>query len=275
MTALLAALALTVAVPAPSGVRATTVAAAAKKKPTNSKDKKPAETTEGLDLTKPVAPEPTPNTIEAPPSDAAPPTVTETAPPPVSSTPGTWSIVTPRTAGNGGNLLEAGVGFPGVHATFLHGLSDTFDLGPRVDLNYGYAGLVTAPAFGFGIAGQLKIRFFSTDKLSIGASVRPGLTFYFQSGGRPVHPGLMLPITLNAGYAVLDKLNVGVFVESPIAGYVGLGTLVPILGGLGAEYFISSSLAVWLAAKAGPAFWTNGAALGFMLDATAGIGFHL
>lgn len=279
MHALLAALALAVAVPAPSGIGSTVVAAKKKpKKKADSKEKEqPAETSEGLDLTAPIAPQSTPeSTIEGPPADA-PPTVTETAPPPASTaTAGTWSIVSPRTAGNGGNLLEAGAGYPGVHAAFTHGLSDSFDLGARVDLNYdGYQTLVGPPMFGFSLAAQLKLRFFSGEKLSAGLVVKPGLLVYFPPGGRPAHAGLQLPISANLGYALSDKLNLGVFVELPLFGLFGVSAVFPLMAGVGAEYFVSGNLAVYLAVKAGPAFWTNGAPMSFSLDATAGIGFHL
>src|SRR5574338_229603 len=53
-----------------------------------------------------------------------------------------WSVVTARTLGVNANALSGGVGFPGVHAQFMHGMLQQLDLGGRVSFNYGFEGQV-------------------------------------------------------------------------------------------------------------------------------------
>ena len=53
-----------------------------------------------------------------------------------------WSVVTARTLGAGANLIAGGIGFPGLHAQFLRGITQTLDVGARFSFNYGLEGQV-------------------------------------------------------------------------------------------------------------------------------------
>jgi hypothetical protein len=277
MRTLLAALALTLAVPALPAAGAGFEGVQTKKKKkkkaagtTTPAKEQPEETSEGLDLTSPDSSSPPPSSIESPPPDS--PTVTE-APPPPAAPAGKWSIVTPRTVGPGNNLIEAGVGWPGLAAGYWRGIIDPLDVGVHIEVNWSLEGVITSPWFGFTVQAQVKYRIFEKDKLSVGASFKPGVIAYFPPA-RSTRVGAVFPLSVNAGYAVMDKLNVGAFLELPVWFLAGYATVIPILLGVGAEYSLSESLNVWVAVKGGPAIWLGSPVYGF-LDAKAGIGFHL
>jgi hypothetical protein len=278
MLAFVAALAVAVAVPAPPVLGAAFEGVKTKKKKkkstgtTTAKDKEkdqPEETSEGLDLTAPDSSGPPPSSIESPPADS--PTVTE-APPPAAPV-GKWSIVTPRTVGPGNNLIEAGVGWPGLAAGYWRGILDPLDVGVHIEVNWSLEGVITNPWFGFTVQAQVKYRILEKDKLSVGASFKPGVIAYFPPA-RPVHAGAVFPLSVNAGYALMEKLNLGAFLEVPFWFLAGYATVIPILLGAGVEYSISEALNVWVAVKGGPAIWLGSPIYGY-LDAKAGIGFHL
>jgi hypothetical protein len=269
MLALIATLSVTLATPVPAGVSQTLVAAKKKKKTTPTKEA-PAETSEGIDLTAPANPPPQ---EQAPPPNDTPEPPPPAEPPPPEAAAG-WSIVTPHTLGSGGNLLEAGVGFPGVEAAYWRGILDALDVGARVNFNYGYDGLLTSPQFSFGFQAQAKYLIFQKDKISVGANFKPGLSILFPPS-RGTRVALLLPLEANAGYAFNEKISFAAFLQLPIETIFSFGTIFPILLGIGAEYTITSSLLAWVAVKSGPAFWTNGSGINGYLDAKVGIGFHL
>ena len=276
MRTLVAALALTLAVPAPPVLGAAFEGVKKKKKKksagtTTPKEPQAEETSEGLDLTQPdSASAPPPSSIESPPADS--PTVTE-APPPPAAPVGKWSIVTPRTVGPGNNLIEAGVGWPGLAAGYWRGIIDPLDVGVHIEVNWSLEGVITNPWFGFTVQAQVKYRLFEKDKLSVGASFKPGVIVYFPPA-RPARAGAVFPLSVNAGYALMDKLNLGAFLELPFWFLAGYATVIPVLLGVGAEYSLSESLNVWVAVKGGPAIWLGSPIYGY-LDAKAGIGFRL
>jgi hypothetical protein len=270
MLALIATLAVTLANPVPAGVAKSAVAATKKKKKPAAKDQ-PAETSEGIDLTAPATPPPAQEQAPPPNDTPEPPPPAEEPPPAAAAG---WSIVTPHTVGSGGNLLEAGIGFPGLEAAYWRGIIDALDVGARITLDYGYAGLLTSPQFGFGFQAQAKYLILTKDKISIGANFKPGLSFLFPPS-RAARVGLLLPLEANAGYAFNEKFSFGATLTFPIFTIFGIGTVFPILLGVGAEYSITSSLMAWVQVKSGPAFWTNGSGINGYLDAKVGIGFHL
>ncbi|MBK7861988.1 MAG: hypothetical protein IPJ65_25895 [Archangiaceae bacterium] len=186
-----------------------------------------------------------------------------------------WSVVTARTVGAGANSLQGGVGFPGVQATFLHGITHVFDLGGRISVNYGREGMVRSLMPGMKLQAVGRYKFFDNGKVNIGASFMPGLMFYFPNGGSTL-AGMALPLALNVGIVASSALNVGIVFDMPMWVQFGrtASLVVPILMGGGAEYFLSSTVAVWFDMRMGPAIWTDGTPAAFAFESRVGVGWR-
>jgi len=196
-----------------------------------------------------------------------------------------WSVITARTVGQGANVIEGGLGFPGLHAQFMRGITQTLDVGARFSFNYGLEGQVACHFLvcpggallpGVKIQGVARYKFFDNGKLNAGASFAPGVLFYFERlVGTQV--GFAIPLSATLGIVATSALNVGVTLELPIWILFGRNSslVVPILMGAGVEYFITSALAVWFDLRMGPSIWTLasvGAA--FTFDGKLGVGWR-
>jgi hypothetical protein len=196
-----------------------------------------------------------------------------------------WSVVTARTVGQGANALQGGVGFPGVHAQLLHGMTQALDLGGRVSFNYGLEGQVACSSRicvggdalppGVKLQAVARYKFFDNGKLNAGAAFSPGLLLYFpRFVGTQV--GFALPVSATLGIVASSAMNVGITVELPMWVLFGQrsGFVLPVLMGAGFEYFITSALAVWFDLRMGPSIWTNGVAAAFTFDGKLGVGWR-
>jgi hypothetical protein len=185
-----------------------------------------------------------------------------------------WSIVAPRTVGQGGNLLEAGGGFPGIYAQYTRGILPTLDIGVRATVNYGVEGMVNLVQPELKLQAVVKYRIMDNGKISLGANFAPGPLGYFPRYANIA--GFTLPLGLNLGIVASSALNVGVTFEVPF--WVRFGpqstAVIPVMTGAGVEYFISSSLAAWFALRMGPSIFTDGEQAQFTFDARLGIGWR-
>jgi hypothetical protein len=237
------------------------------------KEEEEVETSEGLDLTEPT---PAPGGDTSTSSSAEPVAPNEEAAPAESSADG-WSLVTPRTVGEGANVIELGAGWPGVYAGFTRGILKDLDVGARVGFNYGWEGMLTALRPGLRI--QLFGKYLLTELagLPLGLSFAPGALIYFFPLG-VVRGGLTLPIAATLGLPkFVDKLNVSVTLELPFWVVFGSGVGVPFVAGANAEYAIMDSLLVFAKVKPlGLTLFAGGGLLVFYtFEATVGAAYHL
>ena len=100
-----------------------------------------------------------------------------TTPPLVSSGGQNWGVVGARTAGQGGNLIEGGLGWPGIHVSYLRGITPSLDLGIRVGLNYAYEGAVQNPLTGFKGQFLLHYKLYDASQVSVAFIFEPGPLF--------------------------------------------------------------------------------------------------
>jgi hypothetical protein len=161
------------------------------------------------------------------------------------------SVVSAKTVGSGNNVVHAELGYPSVSGTFLHGMSEGFDLGGRVGLGYGY-GL-------FGLSAQAVLRFHLSDindKISLGLRFLPGIALNFS-----YYFGVAVP--LQAGFVVgihpIEKLNIGAGIDliptlnfGSFGGVGGFFFSMPILVGAGGEYWITPTIALTADFRVGP-----------------------
>ncbi len=216
-------------------------------------------------------------------------------PPPLLSSNGqNWSVVGARTAGQSGNLIEGGLGYPGIHLSYLRGLSPNLDLGVRVAAVYMYEGAVQNVISGGNQIPGLKFQFlvhyklFDRDQASVAIHFEPGPLLYFvpagcfydQFGNRVcpsnVISGFSFPVGLRLGIAASSALNVGISFDVPL--WLNFGRVstvqLPVLVGAGAEYFVRSSLLLYFNVKMGPTLFTDARPAVFTLEAKAGAGYR-
>lgn len=191
-----------------------------------------------------------------------------------------WSVVTPRTVGLNGNMVEAGLGYPGVYGQYSRGIMPTLDLGVRASVNYGVEGLTNIILPELKLQAVLKYRIMDNGKVSLGVNFAPGPLFYFPP--YRTTPGFTLPVGITLGIVASSALNIGITFEVPLwiqFGFIG-SAVFPILMGGGVEYFVSSSLALWFGLRMGPSIWTNpgaspsGATAVFTFDGRLGVGWR-
>jgi hypothetical protein len=189
-----------------------------------------------------------------------------------------WSVVGARTVGNGQNALELGVGFPQLSAAFLHGVAPNLDLGVRAGFAYGLESMVTSVIPGLKLNLLAKLKLLDTGKLALGLTAEPGLILAFNNGN--YLSGLALPVGFRASFAPASSLAIGFTLDLPFwvnFGYFNVapsGVYVPILAGLGVEYFVKSDFLLFFRVKVGPELKPYSRA-DLALDATMGLGLKL
>ncbi len=189
-----------------------------------------------------------------------------------------WSVVGGRTAGENRGVLEASVGWPAVSVGYLRGIAPRLDVGARASFVYGREGLVSAVLPGFKVQALLKFMLYSAGAVAVAAAFEPGPFFNIEPYGGAVW-AFSLPLGLRLGIAASSALTLGISFEVPcwvqftnsVLGSAGLN--VPLLPGVGVEYFVSSNVLVFARVKMGPTIRPYRLAE-FTLDAHAGIGWR-
>lgn len=199
----------------------------------------------------------------------------DATPPAAPSTEGQrWSIVGGRTAGAGANVVEGGLGWPGLYASFSRGVLGNLDLGVRVSFNYGFEGLVTRVLPGAKLQGLVKFRLMDSGPVSFGLTFEPGPLFAVDRFGNGV-VGFAIPLGAKLGVSVSSAITLGFSFDVPfwVQFGGGGGANVPLLPGLGLEYFLKSELAAFFKTRMGPTIRPGGL-IELSFDAYLGIGYR-
>lgn len=187
----------------------------------------------------------------------------------------TWSVVGARTLAPGKQALQADLGYPNLSVQYLYGIRSGINLGVRVGFAYGVEGMLREVAPGARAQFLLKLRFLDTERLSLGLVVEPGFIAYnsYLQGGRF---GVALPIGLRLGIAASSAFQIGVSLDLPMWAEFGPfgGFNVPILTGVGAEYFVTSDLALFVRIRLGPTLRTMRPAE-VTMDAAVGVAWRI
>ncbi len=224
-----------------------------------------------------------------------PPPVPPPEPPPlVSVSGGSWSVVGALTAPTGVNLVEAGLGWPGLHVSYLRGISPQLELGGRFSFNYGVEGLVGPVVPGVKLQFMVRFKFFDNGKISFALRLDPGPLFYFYPGNGTIScttdpfgnvvcgrggntvAGFTMPIGMRLGLVASSAVNVGVSFDLPLWFSFGPTTTVyiPLLMGVGAEYFLQSNLLLSFLVKMGPTLSTGRGTAVFTFESKLGVGYR-
>lgn len=223
-----------------------------------------------------------------------PPPVPPPEPPPlVSVAGGTWSVIGALTAPQGVNVVEAGIGWPGLHVGYLRGISPQLELGVRFSFNYGVEGLVGPLVPGVKLQFMVRFKFFDNGKISFAAHVDPGpLAYFYPSNGfitcttdpfgnivcgrGNTAAGFTMPFGVRLGIAASSAVNVAVSFDMPLWFTFGQNPVVyiPLLMGVGAEYFLQSNLLLSFNVKMGPTLSSGRGTAVFTFESKLGVGYR-
>ncbi|MCA2978778.1 MAG: hypothetical protein INH41_31195 [Myxococcaceae bacterium] len=186
-----------------------------------------------------------------------------------------WSVVGGRTLGAGGNAVEASLGWPGLSVGYRRGVLGPLDVGARLTFDYALEGLPTQVAPVGKVQGLLRLRLLDAGAVSLGLTFEPGALFTVDRFGNGV-PAVVLPLGLKLGYAVSSALSLGASFDAPLWVQLGAGggLNVPLLPGLGVEYFLRSELVAFFRARMGPTLRPSGG-VELALDAQLGVAYRL
>jgi hypothetical protein len=181
-----------------------------------------------------------------------------------------WSVLSGDTVG-GRSVFYGQVGFPGLTANLLTGLSEKVDIGGRFAFNYAQEGVVDV--IDPGLKLQLLLRFqLAQSKVNFGLEFEPGVAFYFHGRGN-TWIGMLTPVNFVVGIPATSALMFNAGMDMPIQVYFGKSVVIPLLFGGGLEYFIDQRLNVNFNLKMGPSIFTEGGNALFTLESQVGVAY--
>jgi hypothetical protein len=147
------------------------------------------------------------------------------------------------------------------------------NLGVRAAFVYGVEGVVSAVAPGLKLQFLGKLLLLDQGRISLGVTFEPGPVFYGGVGG---FAGFTLPVGLRLGIAASSALQLAVLVEVPLWISFGFASSfnLPILTGIGVEYFVQSDLLVFARVRMGPTVLFRAGVADFSLDTAVGVGWR-
>jgi opacity protein-like surface antigen len=186
-----------------------------------------------------------------------------------------WSVYSGYTLGQGNTVLAGQLGWPGISATLLHGVTGEFDVGGRFGFNYGLEGMVREVVPGIRLQGVARINLVDQQRLGLALEFAPGPIFYFRRSVTQV--GMALPVKLSVGIPVGSAIMINAGMDVPMFVLFGTGSYfgIPLLFGGGVEYFVNQNLAATFNVKMGPTFRTNNRSAEFALEALFGVAYRL
>ena len=169
-----------------------------------------------------------------------------------------WSAHGAQGLDGEGHALLIEVGFPGVSAGYLRGVTSNVDLAVRLSGNYSYEGLLNPIVFGGRGEAELRVRLLELFGMHLGIHLGAGVFSYFPLNSLVL--GLALPLGVGVGIPLGPRLAAAVGVDAPmwITFNSSGGFTVPILGNAALEYFLDKNLAATLRLRLGPALLPSG-----------------
>lgn len=186
-----------------------------------------------------------------------------------------WSAVGPKTIPAGASALEGTMGWPGLSVGYLYGIASRFNLGARFSFNYGVEGLVRYQVTpGLKLQVLTKFSLVERGRVSFGVTFEPGPLFHFSTGSTLI--GFALPVGFRLGIAPSSALQLAILFELPF--WISFGNLasfnLPILTGVGLEYFLQSSVALFFRLRMGPTIFFRGLPAEFTMEGVVGVGWR-
>lgn len=175
--------------------------------------------------------------------------------PPAPGAPGHWSISTGETVSPSRDALAFELGWPGLSAGYIHGLSENTDIGVKFDLLYGWEN-TTNSKFGLGLRVPLRMVVRRKDNLLVELHVEPGTRIYTNSAGTDFF--LRFPVGGTVGIQAAPEVRIAVGVDLNLALQIPHTAFLEIgpMFGFGVDYLVDKNLSVGLNTRFGPQFYT-------------------
>ena len=177
----------------------------------------------------------------------------------------------------GGFMIYSEVGFPDFSFGFQQSMTNRFDLGFRLSIDYGAEYRTNNLEMGLGMRVPLRLQLFESGKLSGLLKFEPGLKF--DQFDNPVLFGVQFPIGFEMGLKMTRELTVQFGFDMPFyvnftnPTYLGL----PVLFGFGVEYLADRNMSIGLNTRYGPSVvaGNGGSSTAFGLIAQGFFAYHL
>ncbi len=186
-----------------------------------------------------------------------------------------WSISTGETVSPSSDAIALALGWPGARFDYLHGLSNSSDIGLRIELLYVEENTNNGK-FGFGIGAPLRLVMARKDNLLLGVHVDPGLRVYTNSNQTDLY--LRAPVGGILGIQATAQLRLAVAADLNLALQTQHGAFFEIgpSFGFGVDYLVDKSLMVGANARFGPQWiTTTGTGADFAFTSEIVIGYRL
>jgi hypothetical protein len=169
--------------------------------------------------------------------------------------PGHWSITTGETVSPNRDAVSFELGWPGATFGYLHGLSDSSDVGAKFDLLYGKEN-TTEAKFGAGLDVPFRLAVNRADKLVITLHLDPGVRVYTNTSSTDFF--VRFPVGGIVGIQVTPEVRIAAGADLIMAlqftntAFLEVGPQF----GLAVEYFVEKGLLLGLNTRFGPQFYT-------------------
>ncbi len=184
-----------------------------------------------------------------------------------------WSLYGGETVAPGQDVFAGEIGWPSTSLGWIHGLTDTTDVGVRFDVLYSFE-TTTDSHFGLGLRAPVRGIAVRTGRVSLLVHADPGLKIY-PGNGTPW--GFGMPLGGSVGFAVSPDVRLALGLDVPITLFFGPSAQI-VIGtqfGFGIDWFLDPRLLVGLTARAGPIFSTDANGSRFGLVTQLGIGYKM
>jgi hypothetical protein len=184
------------------------------------------------------------------------PLVSLTPPP---GAPGHWSIVTGETVSPNRDAVSFELGWPGATFGYLHGLSESSDVGVKFDLLYSWEN-TTYSKFGAGLDVPFRLVVNRHDRLVIALHIDPGARVYTNSSSTDFF--IRFPVGGTVGIQITPEVRIAAGADFTMAMQLTNTAFLEVgpQFGFGVEYAIDKGLLMGLNTRFGPQFYTHSSA---------------
>jgi hypothetical protein len=189
--------------------------------------------------------------------------------------PNHWSTETGETVSPDHDALKFDLGWPGVSATYLHGISDRADFGVHFELLYGLE-QTSFSKFGLGFGVPFRLVVNRHERVTVEVHVEPGMRVY--PGGNETDFFIRAPFGGTLGLQVTPELRIAAkadlnfAIQIPNTAFLEIGPQF----GFALEYAVDHNLNVGFNCLFGPQFYSvSGSNTNFAFITQVVVGYRM